>query len=434
VRSGRPLWRPDSGIDALIFRCGSVCWRNRWPRGANATDCERLRLRQQALLATYVVDSVLKNQVTGLEFNRIVNVRFRRKVFSAVSWRIESRASSLPIDRGQRVRQRCGRMMEIARAHNSLPDIAHRAAILCFHGIVAHEPDPDVEHEALHVPKFRRLLRVLQRSFNVISLAELVSAIREGNSPPPRSIVITFDDGYVTNYTVAAEVLAAFKMPWSTFLPAEIIEKGSRQWIDDLYLLIHRGSQRRIRLRWGDDVLPFDLNTSRQRGDAVFRIRESCRYMPEAIRRLRMRQIYELYSQDELQYLRAKYPSFAPMTWAQARELQSAGVDVGSHGMTHIALAPQPPEVIRYELLAARELLQQRIGEHSPHFSYPYGQSASISQETETQLAQMGYHCALSLEQNVVHCRQQNLMRLPRLIVSASVGRVLFGLWQRFIR
>lgn len=324
--------------------------------------------------------------------------------------------------------------MELARAHNSLPDISHRAAILCFHGVVAHKPDPDVEQEALPVGQFIRLLRVVKKSFNVITLAELVAAIREGYSPPPRSIVITFDDGYVTNYTVVAEVLADLKMPWSTFLPAELVETGGRQWIDDVYLLIHRGSRQHIRLNWGEDVLQFDLSTSRQRHDAVFHIRESCRYVPEPIRCQRIQEIYGLYSQDELQYLRAKYPAFAPMTWDQARELKAAGVDVGSHGLTHIALAPQPPEVVQHELLTAREILLKRIGEHSPHFSYPYGRPASISQETETQLEQMGYHCALTLEQNVIHCRQQNLMQLPRLIVSPSVSRVLFGLWQRFIR
>jgi len=324
--------------------------------------------------------------------------------------------------------------MEVTRAHNALPDLAHRAAILCFHGVVGHEPDPDVEHEALSVCKFRRLLRVVQRSFNVISLADLVAAIREGNSPPPRSMVITFDDGYVTNYTVAADVLADFKMPWSTFLPAGLIDKGGRKEIDDLYMLIHRGSLRQIRLCWDEDVLQFDLNTRQHRRDAARYIREACRYVPETIRQQRMQEIYGLYSTDELQQLRAGYPAFAPMTWTQAKELQSAGVDVGSHALSHIALAPQPPDVIRHELMAARELLKKHLGDPSPHFSYPYGRPASISQETETQLIQMGYHCGLTLEQNVVHCRQQNLMQLPRLIVSPYVSRVLFGLWQRFIR
>jgi peptidoglycan/xylan/chitin deacetylase (PgdA/CDA1 family) len=122
------------------------------------------------------------------------------------------------------------------------------------------------------------------------------------------------------------------------------------------------------------------------------------------------------------------------MTWDQARQLKAAGVDVGSHSLSHIALAPQTPELIRHELHTARELLQRRIGDHSPHFSYPYGRPASMSPEVESVLLEMGYHCGLTLEQEIVRCERCNLTALPRLIVSAQVGRVLFALWQRFIR
>ena len=122
------------------------------------------------------------------------------------------------------------------------------------------------------------------------------------------------------------------------------------------------------------------------------------------------------------------------MTWEQARELQSAGVDVGSHSLNHIALGQQPEEVVRQEILGARELLRRRIGDHSPHFSYPYGRQSALSETTERIVAEAGYQCGLTLEQNVVCCAHQNPLQLPRLIVSAQVGRVLFSLWQRFIR
>jgi len=121
------------------------------------------------------------------------------------------------------------------------------------------------------------------------------------------------------------------------------------------------------------------------------------------------------------------------MTWQQARELKAAGVDVGSHGLSHIALSPQTPDCIRRELSAARDLLQKRIGDHSAHFSYPYGRPAAMSPETEAFIREMGYRCALTLEQEIVRCETCNLMALPRMIVSAQVGRVLFALWQRFL-
>jgi len=358
----------------------------------------------------------------------------KHAVFSGLSWRAEARAASLSPDRGQRFRDRVGHLMRWTRAHDSLPDLEQRAVILCFHSVVGRPPDPDVECEALYVGEFRKLLAVLRRSFHVISLAELVAAIRERRSPPPRSVVITFDDGYANNHTVAAEELAALHMPWSAFLPARLVETAGRQWIDDVRLLIHRGRRQRVELRWEDQTLDLDLATRGRRHETVRRLHELCRYLPEPVRQARLARLYEQYSTDELESLRAVYPSFAPMTWGQARELKAAGVDVGSHSLTHTALGPQPVEAIRHEVFAARDLLRERIGDHSPHFSYPYGRNASLSDRTEAILVEAGYNCALTLEQDSVRCDHVNLMQLPRLIVSPSIGRMVFNLWQRFLR
>ena len=69
--------------------------------------------------------------------------------------------------------------MAWSRAHDCLPDIANRVAVLCFHNVVNHQPHPEVERDALHLNRFRNLLKILRRSFNVISLSELVTALRD---------------------------------------------------------------------------------------------------------------------------------------------------------------------------------------------------------------------------------------------------------------
>jgi len=356
----------------------------------------------------------------------------RRKLFEGLSWRLEARAAASPPPTGDRIRGCAGRMMGLARAHDCLPDIEQQAAILCFHGIT-ERPDPEVEDNVLSLRNFRRLLDVLKRSFRVIGLAELVACINERRSPPPKSIVVTFDDGYACCHEIAAGEMALRRMPWSVFLPANLIETGGRQWLDDVRVLIHRGERKRIVLHWDDRAVEFDLSTPERRSAAVKQIIETCRYLPESQRRPRFEELLSSFSEDEIAFLRDQYPSFAPMTWQQARELKLAGVDVGSHGLSHIALAPQTPDFIRHELTAARDLLQQRIGHHSPHFSYPYGRPAAMSPETESLIRETGYHCALTLEQEIVRCEACSLMALPRLTVSARVGRVLFGLWQRFL-
>jgi len=361
-------------------------------------------------------------------------LEMRRKLFSALSWRVEARAAALPAAEGATVRHRWGRMMSWAGAHRSLPETTDRAAILCFHSITAHRPDPEVEADALDVRDLRNLLAVLRTSFHVIPLAELVDAVRQRRPPPSRSVVITFDDGYANAHSVAAEELARQRMPWSLFLPAMLIETGGRQWIDDVRILIHRGGRKHLSFAWDGQSVALDLSSRDGRRDAVTRIHQLCRYVPEAQRRARLDELYACWPADEMESLRAEYPSFRPMTWMQAQELQAAGVDVGSHALNHMALGPQPPEVVRHEVLAARALLQQRIGDHSPHFSYPYGRESAISDESERVLAAAGYHCALTLEQELVYPATTHPLRLPRLIVSGQVGRVLFTLWQRFIR
>jgi len=358
-------------------------------------------------------------------------MRLKHQFMTGLSWRLEARAAAMGPAGGARMRHYCGQAMRLTCAHDNLPPHRQQAAILCFHG-VGISPDPDAESNVLDVRDFRKILHVLRRSFRVIRLSELVRAVREKGTLPPNSIAITFDDGYANNHTIAAEELATLKMPWSEFLPAQLIETGGRQWTDDLRLLIHRGRHRHLSLTWDDEHLEWDLTTRAKRQDAVERIIQAWRYLPESLRQPRFDALLSHYSTDEIESLRDRFRSFAPMTWQQARQLQTAGVDVGSHSLSHIALSPQTPQQIRHELTTARTMLQERLGDHSPHFSYPYGRPDSISPLTESVLSEMGYDCALTLEQNLVHCQGTTLLAMPRLIVPTQIGRLFFTLWQRF--
>lgn len=89
--------------------------------------------------------------------------------------------------------------------------------ILMYHGIGA--PGEPASRYVLPVQRFRRQMRWLRRrNYNVLGLEELVQARADFRLPPPRSVVITIDDGYLDNLTLARPVLEELGLPATVFL------------------------------------------------------------------------------------------------------------------------------------------------------------------------------------------------------------------------
>lgn len=60
------------------------------------------------------------------------------------------------------------------------------------------------------------------------------------------------------------------------------------------------------------------------------------------------------------------------LTWNQVRELHSAGIEFGSHSVTHADFRSLGPEQIDYELGYSKETIEQKIGAAVESFSYPF--------------------------------------------------------------
>ncbi|WP_230423364.1 polysaccharide deacetylase family protein [Streptomyces radicis] len=55
------------------------------------------------------------------------------------------------------------------------------------------------------------------------------------------------------------------------------------------------------------------------------------------------------------------------------REVAAAGMEVGSHGMTHETLRRATPQVLEREVAGSRAALEDLLGSPVPGFCYPYG-------------------------------------------------------------
>jgi peptidoglycan/xylan/chitin deacetylase (PgdA/CDA1 family) len=99
-----------------------------------------------------------------------------------------------------------------------------RVPILMYHYISVPPPNADKYRLDLSVtPKnFEAQLKYLaENGFTTISLYELHAYLSSGRPLPPKPVVLTFDDGYIDNYTEAFPLLKKYRMTGTFFVVSE---------------------------------------------------------------------------------------------------------------------------------------------------------------------------------------------------------------------
>lgn len=117
------------------------------------------------------------------------------------------------------------------------------------------------------------------------------------------------------------------------------------------------------------------------------------------------------------------------LTWDQVRELRKAGVDFGSHTVTHPQLTMLPPAEIRDELEASKQEIEERLGSPIESFSYPYAfpePNRAFREELREMLIQAGYESGVSTMVGTATSASDRLF-LERLPVNSSDDEAFFS-------
>ncbi|HEV8447117.1 MAG TPA: polysaccharide deacetylase family protein [Gemmatimonadaceae bacterium] len=122
-----------------------------------------------------------------------------------------------------------------ARAVTPVHADSIRVPILVYHSIAKHRAGQDGEQRELDVDTtvFRTQMSYLaNHGYQVISFPSLVDALQHGTAVPPRSVVITFDDGWETQYSIALPVLRQLHFTATFFIFSQPIgvDRGYMTW------------------------------------------------------------------------------------------------------------------------------------------------------------------------------------------------------------
>lgn len=98
--------------------------------------------------------------------------------------------------------------------------MAPYATVLTFHRVNDKEEQGGL---TVHPRLFEELLEVLGREYRIVSLARLLEMVAKAEPIPARTVSITFDDGYLDNFSVAAPILKRRKIPATFFVSSGYI-------------------------------------------------------------------------------------------------------------------------------------------------------------------------------------------------------------------
>jgi peptidoglycan/xylan/chitin deacetylase (PgdA/CDA1 family) len=292
----------------------------------------------------------------------------------------------MPSPPPMRLRWRLAALCEKALLHSSAQRLCRLfgddrhggAVILVYHSVPGVDARPWVDPRNTTDPAvFERQMKFLAAERRVVPLTALVAALENGSSIEPGSVVLTFDDGYLDNYTVAAPILAGLGLPATFFLATGYVERGAAQWVDDLYSMYHARTAQVLHLDAACELslaldsidrMSFDLRVQQDVDASYARL---CELLLEAD----FYQRRHLLAAVQSQLRPAVAPPRLTISWDEVRALQAmhAGFHIGVHTRDHLLLPTRSPERIGLELSRCIDDAREHTGLVPGFLSFPYG-------------------------------------------------------------
>lgn len=290
---------------------------------------------------------------------------------------------------------------------------------------IKHSRYPQIK--GLDKELFKTQIEYFKNKFNIVTMEQVIESIQTGESYrlPDNALLLTFDDGYIDNYTVAYPILeeyglqGSFFIPGKTFATHQLLDVNKIHYIlasADIYKLVedlkkqmdyYRGSE--YQYASTDELFHeyavanrFDIK------ETIFVKRMLQTVLPEKLRNTISSNLFEKYvgvTEEQLAY--ELY-----MTEEQVRTMKRHGMFIGIHGYDHYWLGNLPQEQMKEDISLALDVLDQFIDRKQWVMNYPYG---SYNQEVIRYIRQQGACIGLTTDVRVAELGKDSAFELQRL-------------------
>jgi tetratricopeptide (TPR) repeat protein len=312
--------------------------------------------------------------------------------------------------------------------------IRNKLLILNYHRLRPNDPSFSTAFDdgvySVDSGEFARQINWLKHNTLILSEKDLLGQYQNGSFTAPKTsepcVVITFDDGYLDNYTLAYPVLKYYEVPAILFVATQMVHGRQIPWWDVISYLIKRCAKPSI----SHNGRQFEMSSQKKEAIAFFQLLmkqekyEHTKYL-----------LSELSEACEVALPAPELQDKELLSWKEIREMAQHNIAIGSHTHTHRVLSTLSPSAQKEEMILSKLIIEENIGRPVLSVSYPVGEPHYITAETPVIASISGYSLGFTTNTGVNDWRSirpyelKRTVRLLEKVSTVSLLTVLPGLF-----
>jgi peptidoglycan/xylan/chitin deacetylase (PgdA/CDA1 family) len=305
-------------------------------------------------------------------------------------------------------------------------------AVLTYHGVLPAGykiVDPGLDGNLLSADSFRRQMRFIRKQHNVISPKEFLLWCEAGHELPPRSVLLTCDDGLRSSLFEMVPILQEFDLECLFFVTgASLCPTATMLWYEELYLMFLAAPEC-FTLELLEIGLHAEVSQQEKRTSLWEIVTQLSQYDLNRRRTLlaRIRMQLGLSVQWDAEYRDDPVLSrrFLMLSLTELHQLREAGMSIGAHSLSHPMLSQSSHDVAWSEISECKRNLELALEQEMWALAYPFGNSSSVTSR-ELEMAKRAGFKAAFLNAGGAFGAQTPKFALPRIHITADMSLAEF--------
>ena len=269
--------------------------------------------------------------------------------------------------------------------------------VLTYHRITDPGPEEmypfDAELISASPSEFDWQMAFLAKNFRPERLGTLLRMCREKREIPAGSVAVTFDDGFLDNYSVAYPILRRHGVPATFFITTDFVEHNQPIWFEVVAFAFLNLPVGTIHHALCAQAAP-SLASREVRLAELNQVMRKLKQVPDAERTDFVSYLTTLVDAKTLAQAWNKFGG--AMRWEHLAEVSKNNIEIGSHTVSHPILSKTQGQIMMSELADSKRILEQKVGAPVELLAYPVGGRSHFSPEVVRMAKDLGYGFGIS--------------------------------------